>query len=113
MTVYLAQQYAEISFKPDRIPDFEAPADDNGDGNYSVQLAATESTGKTLSIRLDFIIQDVDDAPEFSPVTNFSPSADENQDFVATLAGTDSEGASQFYWKIDPLRLHMVRFRAR
>ena len=47
MTVYLAQQYAEISFKPDRIPDYEAPADDNGDGNYSVQLAATESTGKT------------------------------------------------------------------
>ena len=103
MTVYLAQQYAEISFKPDRIPDFEAPADDNGDGNYSVQLAATESTGKTLSIRLDFIIQNVDDAPEFSPVTNFSPAADENQDFVATLSATDPEGASQFYWKIDPL----------
>ena len=49
MTVYLASNI-EISFKPDRIPDFEAPADDNGDGNYSVQLAATESTGKTLSI---------------------------------------------------------------
>ena len=103
MTVYLAQKYAEISFKPDRLPDYEAPGDDNGDNNYSVKLAATESTGKTLSIRLDFIIQNVDDAPEFSPVTNYIPSAAENQTSVATLTGADPEGASTFYWSVDPL----------
>ena len=102
MTVDLVNKYVEVFFKPGLEPDFEAPADDDGDGIYSVKLKAIESTGDPLLTQLNFVIQDVDDSPTLSNDINFSPTVLENQTFVSTLSGNDPEGVTSFYWKISP-----------
>jgi hypothetical protein len=96
--------YAEITFKSGALPDYESPQDDNFDGNYSIVLEAKESTGKSLYLYIDFIIQNVDDAPTFSNSINFSPNVLENQTFVSNLSGNDAEGVTSFYWSISPTR---------
>jgi hypothetical protein len=96
----LDEAFVEISFKD--MPDYEAPHDDGTDNNYSIYLEVMESSNKSLSLYLDFIVQDVDDAAQFV-TDNFSLSAKENQTKVTDLSGSDQDGADSFYWKIIPI----------
>ena len=53
------QQFVEISFKSGALPDFEAPADDNGDGIYSVKITAKDIDGLPITTQLNFVITNV------------------------------------------------------
>ena len=100
----LTQQFVEISFKSSALPDFEAPADDNGDGIYSVKITAKDIDGLPITTQLNFVITNVDDSPTFSNSINFSPQVMENQTFVSNLSGNDQEGVTSFRWSISPNR---------
>ena len=75
----LTQKFVEISFKSSALPDFEAPADDNGDRIYSVKITAKDIDGLPITTQLDFNITNVDDSPTFSNSINFSPQVMENR----------------------------------
>jgi VCBS repeat-containing protein len=76
-------------------PDFEAPADADGDNVYEVTIRAsdgTNTTDQTVTITVD----DVDEAPSFT--SGATASVDENTTgTVYTAAATDPEGAALTY----------------
>ncbi|MDN3524519.1 DUF4347 domain-containing protein [Halomonas sabkhae] len=53
-------------------PDFEALADDNGDGVYDVQVTATDDDGATDAQNIAVTVTDVNEAPVIATNTGFS-----------------------------------------
>jgi hypothetical protein len=98
--------YADINFTTAHLPDFEANQSSDGDGNYSIIFRVYDdqtpppNLGKYQDLYLDFIVQDVDEAPTFAPAVDFNQTVLENQRHAATLTALDPEGASSFYWTI-------------
>ncbi len=71
-------------------PDFEAPADDDADNQYVVQITGT-SGGDTIVTTVTITVVDVDEAPVFTSGT--SASVAENETTIGyTAAATDPEG---------------------
>jgi hypothetical protein len=98
--------YADINFTTAHLPDFEDNRSSDGDGNYSIVFRVSDdqtpapNPGKYEDFYLDFIIQDVDEAPTFAPAVDFNQTVLENQRHAATLTAIDPEGVSSFYWSI-------------
>ena len=94
--------FADLNFSSLHIPDFEDNQSSDGDGNYSlvVRVSDNEGTPKYQNLYLDFIIQDVDEAPAFAQGVDFNQTALENQTHAAILTAIDPEGVSSFYWDI-------------
>jgi hypothetical protein len=94
--------YADLNFSNLHLPDFEDNQSSDGDGNYSlvVRVSDDEPTPKYQDIYLDFIIQNIDEAPAFAPEVDLNQTALENQTHAATLSAIDPEGVSSFHWAI-------------
>ncbi|MBT3636087.1 MAG: tandem-95 repeat protein [Opitutae bacterium] len=94
--------YADFNFSTLHLPDFENNQSSDGDGNYSliVRISDNDPTPMYEDIYLDFIIQDVNEAPVFSTDLDVNQTAPENQTHAATLSAVDPEGVTSFYWEI-------------
>ncbi|MBB3143614.1 hypothetical protein FHR96_004540, partial [Halomonas organivorans] len=75
-------------------PDFEAPADDDGDGVYDVQVSVSDgSTTDTQDIAVT--VSDVDETPVFSATGPFSVSeAAGNGTTLGDIQATDGDGGA-------------------
>ena len=74
-------------------PDFDEPADDNGDNDYKVTVVATDQTGHGANLPVTVTVTDVNEAPDISATgTNTAITVQENHDQVlSTYSGTDPE----------------------
>ncbi|MBS3670294.1 DUF4347 domain-containing protein, partial [Vreelandella boliviensis] len=90
-----------LSFKS--APDFEAPADSNGDNTYTVEVTASDGQGGTTPLTLTVTVTDVNEAPTLTGATKVSvaenttgvlytatASDPENDALTYTLSGTDA-----------------------
>ncbi|OHY98660.1 cadherin domain-containing protein [Salinicola sp. MIT1003] len=82
-----------LSFK--NVPDFEAPADTNGDNIYDVTLTASDGSLSSNIQALAISVTNANDAPVFN--TSTKASIAENTTAVATLAATDADGGTLTY----------------
>ena len=66
------------------VPDFEAPADDNGDNAYAIEIEASDAQGNVSTQTVTVNVLDVDDlAPGITSAASFD--VNEGQTVVATL----------------------------
>ena len=74
-------------------PDFDEPADDNGDNDYEVTVVATDQTGHGANLPVTVTVTDVNEAPDISATgTNTAITVQENHHQVlSTYSGTDPE----------------------
>ena len=74
-------------------PDFDEPADDNGDDDYEVTVVATDQTDHGANLPVTVTVTDVNEAPDISATgTNTAITVQENHDQVlSTYSGTDPE----------------------
>ncbi len=80
----------DLSFKS--APDFENPADGNGDNNYEVDVQATDGLS-TGSLPLRVTVTDVNEPPDITNIPNGSLlQVVENRQGVFTVVATDPEG---------------------
>ena len=94
--------YADLNFSSLHLPDFEDNQSSDGDGNYSlvVRVSDNDPTPMYQDIYLDFIIQNIDEPPSFSPEVDLNQTALENQTHAATFTALDPEGVTSFNWAI-------------
>ncbi|MGM0985308.1 MAG: DUF4214 domain-containing protein [Pseudomonadota bacterium] len=79
-------------------PDFEAPADADGDNRYALSVAATDPGGATDTQSLAVEVQDVNEAPTLAAITD--KPVDENRPagtVIATAAASDPDGDTLTY----------------
>lgn len=76
-------------------PDFEVPADSDGDNGYAVEIRAEDGAGRSGSLTLNIDVTNVNEAPVFT--SNNSTSVDENTDTDYTATGIDPENDQLSY----------------
>ncbi len=78
-------------------PDFESPADADGDNVYDVLVSATDTKSAESSLAVRIAVVDVDEniAPEITTAAAFF--AAENQTLAATVQATDADGDAISY----------------
>ena len=57
-------------------PDFENPADSDGDNSYEASITATDPSGATDTLMVTVMVEDVDDKPTIELVTGAAPAPD-------------------------------------
>ena len=83
-------------------PDFEHPADANGDNVHELTVVVTDDQGLTDAFDFTVTVTDVNEGPEISRVGNAPGSVPENQDRLQVLArytATDPEGGTVSRWR--------------
>ena len=83
-------------------PDFERPADDNGDNVYELTVVVTDDQGLTDSFDFTVTVTDVNEGPEISRVGSPPGSMPENHDpslVLARYSATDPEGSTVSNWR--------------
>ncbi|WP_343525506.1 cadherin domain-containing protein [Sphingomonas sp.] len=76
-------------------PDYDAPADANGDNGYQLVLRATDQTGLFSDKAVTVTVTDVNEAPAF--VTGTALSVPENSTAVGTILAVDPEHSAVRY----------------
>ena len=76
-----------LSFKPDQLPDFENPADVDGNNVYLVEITVTDTAGASDVILQEITITDAQDAP----VIDSADTADVDEHTTAVLTVTASD----------------------
>jgi len=71
-------------------PNFEAPADADLDGDYEVQITASDGNGGSDQQLVSVTVRDINELPTITSTA--SVNADENQASVTTVSGTDPDG---------------------
>ena len=77
---------AELSFS--EAPDYEAPADSDGDNVYAVQLRVIDSAGLTQELALSITVTNVNEAPSFTSASTASV-VENTSGVVYTASATD------------------------
>ena len=83
-------------------PDFERPADDNGDNVYELTVVVTDDQGLTDRFDFTVTVTDVNEGPEISRVGSPPGSVPENHDpslVLARYSATDPEGSTVSNWR--------------
>jgi len=93
------------------LPDFENPADADTDNEYNFTITGTDEDGLTNTLNVTLIINDQNDAPEFTSATSVDV-AENDAGVIYTATGTDQDndtldfrisgGADQALFTIDP-----------
>jgi hypothetical protein len=81
----------ELSFT--ETPDFENPADADGDNIYEVEFTVEDGNGETTSRNLEVTIENVNEPPLFGDNPIFTVNPEQPEEFSGTVAATDPEGA--------------------
>jgi VCBS repeat-containing protein len=76
-------------------PDFENPADADGDNAYQLTVQASDGNGGTSSQNLTVTVTNVNEAPVVTSAANVS--VVENQSAVTTVTSTDVDGGAPIY----------------
>ena len=91
--LFAIDERGRFSFKKANPPDFEQPADSDGDNVYDVAVQATDDTLNTASLPVTVTVTEVNEGPEVTGRTGFTIS--ENQDLAgATYSAVDPENPS-------------------
>ena len=78
-----------LSFKPDQLPDYENPADTDGNNTYRVEITVTDTAGATAVITQEITITDAQDAPVIHSAN--TADTDENSTTVLTVTASDQD----------------------
>ena len=92
----------QFSFKEDSAPDYEEPADSDGDNVYNVVVQATDDGNNTAPLDVTVTVTDVNEGPEISRAGSAPVSVPENQPATQVLArytATDPEGGTVSRWR--------------
>ena len=90
---FAIDERGRFSFKKANPPDFEQPADSDGDNVYDVAVQATDDTLNTASLPVTVTVTEVNEGPEVTGRTGFTIS--ENQDLAgAAYTAVDPENPS-------------------
>ena len=91
--LFAIDERGRFSFKKANPPDFEQPADSDGDNVYEAAIQATDDTLNTASLPVTVTITEVNEGPKVTGRTGFTIS--ENQDLAgATYSAVDPENPS-------------------
>ena len=91
--LFAIDERGRFSFKKANPPDFEQPADSDGDNVYDVAVQATDDRLNTASLPVTVTVTEVNEGPEVTGRTSFTIS--ENQDLAgATYTAVDPENPS-------------------
>ena len=86
---------AELSFS--EAPDYEAPADSDGDNVYAVQLRVTDSAGLAQELALSITVTNVNEAPSFTSATSTSVSENTSGTvYTATASDVDASDTQTY-----------------
>ena len=99
---FFAIDGGQFSFKEDSAPDYEEPADSDGDNVYNVVVQATDDGNNTAPLDVTVTVTDVNEGPEISRVGSAPVSVPENQPATQVLArytATDPEGGTVSRWR--------------
>ena len=86
-----------LTFK--NVPDFDSPADSDGDNVYTVQVRAQDAT-KTGGLGVTVTVTNVNEAPEITGDTIIDDYDENGTGNVATYTAADPEGASTITWTL-------------
>ena len=91
--LFAIDERGRFSFKKANPPDFEQPADSDGDNVYEAAVQATDDTLNTASLPVTVTVTEVNEGPEVTGRTGFTIS--ENQELAgATYTAVDPENPS-------------------
>ena len=86
-----------LTFK--NVPDFDSPADADGDNVYNVQVRAEDAT-KTAGLDVTVTVTNVNEAPEITGVTTIDDYDENGTGHVAIYTAADPEGDSTITWTL-------------